>query len=219
MMKIISTISMFMVFAFLISCKKDLAELNKNPNYNVAADEAKLFRSALISGVGNYNNDVSVEQWGLMNYMMYFADRTGISPSKEYQIPTGKDAFWDNKYADVLSNIREVIKITQNTDKTNEFAVAQIWEVYQFHILTDLWGNIPYSDALKGITELNFTPKYDKQRDIYFDMLAKLKQSAEMLDISKPLFPNSASGANYTSADLIFSGDILKWIKLNNCIL
>ncbi len=62
-----------------------------------------------------------------------------------------------------------------------------IWKAYTFQILTDTYGDIPYFEAGKGYP-LNITyPKYDKQQDIYNDLLNELEQASAALDASKPI--------------------------------
>jgi hypothetical protein len=72
-----------------------------------------------------------------------------------------------------------------------------------FHRLTDLYGDIPYFDAGKGL-DGQFQPKYDLQSDIYPDMLKELEESANLLDASKPTFGPS---------DLFYDGNTTQWKK------
>src|SRR4029078_6527289 len=85
-------------------------------------------------------------------------------------------------------------------------AVMQSWV---FLGLTDLWGDIPYSEALKGDVGGSLKPKYDAQKDIYYGMLKTLTDvSASM----KTVTTDPALG----SADPIYKGDIAKWLKFSN---
>jgi hypothetical protein len=67
-----------------------------------------------------------------------------------------------------------------------------------------LYGDIPYSDAARALTEKNYAPKYDPQSEIYNDLLSELEESINAFDASQPTFGN---------ADLIYGGDISKWKK------
>jgi hypothetical protein len=80
--------------------------------------------------------------------------------------------------------------------------MVQILKVYEFHQLTDVAGDIPYSEALRG--KGNLTPKYDTQKDIYLGMLNQLDAAANSFDASKPTFG---------SGDLFYKGDVTKWKK------
>jgi hypothetical protein len=76
--------------------------------------------------------------------------------------------------------------------------------------MTDLYGDIPYSEAGKGFIEGIVAPKYDSQESIYMDMLSEISQAVESFDASKKTFG---------SADLLFDGDIDKWKKFGNSLL
>lgn len=195
----------------LVACKKDLAELNINPNEPSGTDPNYLFRYALQQGTGNYNSDVNLEQWGLMNWTMFMAGRGGVEPGKEYLIPSGKDDFWREQFASSLSNTQVIIDMAkENTDMINMRAAAIIWKINLSHKLSDLWGDMPYSDALQGISELNYAPVYDSQEAIYKSMLDALKMAVESFDHEKEFFE--------IDADLIYQGDINKWIAFGNSL-
>ncbi|MFH0895705.1 MAG: SusD/RagB family nutrient-binding outer membrane lipoprotein, partial [Bacteroidota bacterium] len=184
---------------------------NKNPNETLTTDSEYLFRYSLKQGIGSYNSDVNLKQWGLMTWMMYFAPRGGVEPGKEYVVPTGKDAFWTEQYADALCNINEVILVTDGDDAlVNKNAAARIWRVWLFHRITDLWGSVPYSDALKGLSDLNYTPAYDTQESIYLNMLDELTQAEAKMDAAKTFFD--------PSADLICKGSVNNWKIFANAL-
>src|SRR5690606_31611114 len=77
---------------------------------------------------------------------------------------------WQTVYPRDLKNIQDVVDRTAgNPDQVNIHAAARILRVMIFARLTDLYGDIPYSEAIKGYTEGKLLPKYDKQSDIYAD--------------------------------------------------
>jgi len=194
--------------AFLNAC--DLTELNKNPNEPDTTNPDYLFTRALISGIGEYNSNVNVNQWTLMDWCMNFAWYLGHEEGKEYYQPAAKDQLWNEMYTNALSNTFEIIKLTENNPgDINKLAIARIWRAFLFHQLTDLWGDIPYSDALKAIDYNVLTPAYDKQEVIYKDLLKELKEASDQFNPEMESFGNS---------DLIYSGDIAKWKKFANSL-
>ncbi len=217
-MKYIIKINIVLIVILLFTgCKKDLTEMNVNPNEPLTANPNYLFSYALQQGAGNYNSDVNLEQWGLMNWAMYMAARGGVEPGKEYIIPSGKDAYWREQYSNALSNLQVIIDMADDNNSSAEYpgisnmkAAAIIWKVNLFHKITDLWGDIPYSDALKGITESNFTPYYDNQESVYKDMLEQLKGAVSMFDPELPFFD--------PSSDLIYAGNMNQWIAFSNSL-
>ncbi|MEI7981084.1 MAG: SusD/RagB family nutrient-binding outer membrane lipoprotein [Bacteroidota bacterium] len=192
-------------------CKKNLTELNVNPNDPLTTDPNYLFRYALQQGMGNYNSDVTVQQWSIENWIMYMAARGGPEPGKEYILPSGKDDLWNEQYANALANTQAIINLVgDDPESVNMVAAAMIWKVYLFQRITDLWGDVPYSESLKGISELNLSPAYDSQKDIYYDMLATLKTAAALFNDKKKFFD--------PGADLFYQGSMILWIKLANSL-
>jgi hypothetical protein len=82
--------------------------------------------------------------------------------------------------------------------------------------LTDYYGNIPYSEAMKGITEKNFAPAYDQQQTIYADLLKELEEASAALT---PLVPTNRNDQAFATADLFYEGDIAKWKKFGYSLM
>ena len=208
--------SKYILFFFFIigfaGCKDNLTELNVNPDQPLSTDPNYVFNYVLQQGMGNYNSDVTLEQWGLMNWVMYMAARDGVEPGREYEVPGGKDAFWREQYTNTLSNAQLIVDMAaDDPTMVNMKAAAEIWQVYVFQIITDLWGDIPYTDALKGMTNLQFTPAYDRQQGIYNALIEKLQNAVSAFDPSQKFFnPES---------DLVYDGDISKWEAFGNSLM
>lgn len=98
-------------------------------------------------------------------------------------------------YNGVLFDLQTILNTP--TASKSQMAVAKILQQYIYWVLTDSWGDIPYSEALKGVELI--TPKYDKQEDIYKGILSTLASASAELD---------GSGI---SGDIIYNGSIAKW--------
>ena len=112
-----------------------------------------------------------------------------------------------------MKTLAEVIRQTgpdgTNPGWTNLHHIAQVMYIIPMHIMTDLYGNVPYTEANKGVENI-FFPKYDNQELIYKDMLDKLESAAT----------NIGSGPDEVgSADLLYGGDFAKWKKLANSLM
>lgn len=120
--------------------------------------------------------------------------------------------FFTALYRDVLIDLREVKKIVNaneflNADiKANQLAIAELMEIYVWHVLVDTYGDIPYSEALQGVD--NLLPKYDDDATIYADLFARLDVALSQL--------NSAD--SFGSADLIYNGNTNNWKKFGNSL-
>ncbi|MCB0572582.1 MAG: SusD/RagB family nutrient-binding outer membrane lipoprotein [Phaeodactylibacter sp.] len=95
-------------------------------------------------------------------------------------------------------------KLAAGEEVANKLAAARIWRVAMFHRITDLYGDVPYSEAGKAYLEGIDFPSYDPQSEIYADMLKELEEACAQFDAGQP---------TYGSADFIYGGDIDKWKK------
>lgn len=121
------------------------------------------------------------------------------------------DRAYNNQVRDIvdLKNSLER-KMANGESVSNLLAVAKIWRAVIFMRLTDLYGDIPYSEAGLGFIEGITKPKYDAQEFIYTDMIAEIQAALNMFDASQPTFG---------SADIIYGGDIDQWTKFGNSLL
>lgn len=181
----------------LASCNKaSLTDLNKNPNATETAIPEYLFTGAILATPA-YNYSVLAEG---MQYFSTYKEVPAIGD--KYYSFNGTVAPFDSFYVSKLNRLIQLQSLVQGPDDVNKNAIVQILKVYEFHQLTDVAGDIPYSDALKG--KGNLTPKYDTQKDIYVDMLNQLDAAANSFDGSKPSFG---------SGDLLYKGNVTKWKK------
>lgn len=117
--------------------------------------------------------------------------------------------WWTLGYTGQIANLVDAEYRTKDDPaKTNINAVLNIYKVYIMSVITDLYGDVPYSEAGKGYLESIFNPKYDEQKDIYYDFFTVLSKAAEQLDPSKDAI----------TGDVIYDGDVTKWKKFANSL-
>jgi hypothetical protein len=124
--------------------------------------------------------------------------------------PSNTTPIWVNFYQSVLKQVVYVIDKTKaDQNKTNLYNEARIWKCYAFMILTDTYGDIPYSEAAKGFLEGISKPKYDKQELIYKDILKELDEASAALDATKTT----------SVGDILYGGNIVKWKRFGYSLL
>lgn len=192
---------LFAAACLLLSCKKELVDLNKNPNALENVIPKYLFTSSILREMGL--DSLGAEDV-LMQAMQQEATYTEVTGTGDKYINDNfVRARW-SAYSSSLNQIQIVINNLKDDPKSvNKLAAARIWRVYVFHHLTDLYGDVPYSEANKGLEGL-YQPKYDLQMDIYEDMFKELEESANTFDASKPTFGSS---------DLFYDGNTTQWKK------
>lgn len=111
---------------------------------------------------------------------------------------------WNDIYVTSLNNLKALNTKAEANDKPNYAGIAKILTAFCLAIATDYWGDVPYSEALKGSEIIQ--PKYDSQEEIYTTIQQLL--DAAIVDIDKNS-PSRPAGDDY-----YFSGDMSKWKKL-----
>ncbi len=205
-------IKYILIFTILLSswgCQ-DFDELNQNPTKSTDIDAGLMIPTIQMRQSENH------QEWA--RYLAYPAgfmnQWTGYWGTIEYggrgqRYDNYMEQMWISYYPIIIRDVVDAIERTNGlSDKTNVNAIARILKVQCFHKLTDTYGDVPYFEAGRGAFDLNFTPKYDKQEDIYNDMLNELKEAAEALDAS----------ADEVTYDLYYGGDVNKWKKFANSL-
>ncbi|MCE6990178.1 SusD/RagB family nutrient-binding outer membrane lipoprotein [Dyadobacter sp. CY323] len=191
--------------AFLTACSDDLEDINKNPNEAITAQPDYLLANAIKSNADIIlGSDASMETTTL--YVQHWAKIQYTDPDKYTASLTNIQNVWTNLYSQGLTDFSTLIKLGEEAGNPNYQAVGLILKSWSFQILTDLYGDIPYSQAVK-IDEY-LTPKYDAQKDVYIGLLADLKKAGDQINV----------GGNPIAGDLIYAGNMTKWKKFANSL-
>lgn len=123
---------------------------------------------------------------------------------------------WNSLYGTYARNLADIINICNKRNAENEdnkldnkIAMARILKAWVFARVTEVYGDIPYSEACLPVEIAVLQPKYDSQKSIYEDIFKELKEAAAQLN---------ASNESYGSADLMYGGDVVKWKKFANSL-
>ncbi|MEN8186835.1 MAG: SusD/RagB family nutrient-binding outer membrane lipoprotein [Bacteroidota bacterium] len=204
------TFSFGLVF---ISCQSSLEDIYDNPNAVTTIDDAALFTKA--------TRDLFIQTTGRSTYGFtgqyahYFV--AGSSERRPDQYGDNFDGdyndFSEDMYGGVIRHIEEVLMITSTEGTKNDLrnAMANVIAVMGYTVITDAYGEIPYTEGGKGKTEGIINPKYDTQEYIYKDLIERLSESIAILKIANP-----AEG--YPESDPIYDNDLNKWVRLANSV-
>lgn len=201
-------------------CTKDFDKINTNPaSYNQSNfDPNFLLTTAEVAYTGSY--DFAYDTWRAnliycSPMIQGFATVLSYWNGDKYTLSTGYTAaYWgfsgDGAYYEQLKPIVDIIQST--TDKPqykNLHEVARIMRALIMERITDLYGDCPYFDAGMGYYNKDYFPKYDKQQDIYNDMLKEVEDAVSKLD----------PAADIPTGDVIYKGDIAAWQKFGNTLI
>ncbi len=207
----IKLFSIVCAFSFIAACTDKFEELNTSPNDPEAVDPLFLLTSAQELMLDELY-DVSINGAAGMVLSQYWMQNEYTEESLYQYRPADVQGFWNNFYLQ-LKDLDQIIVLNRETPddnaaiSNNQIAVAKILKVWGFQTLTDVFGDIPYFEALSG--ETNPAPVYTPQSEIYPDLIVQLDSALLLLEPSE---------GGVGSADLIYNGDLVKWQKFANSL-
>jgi Starch-binding associating with outer membrane len=192
-----------------IGCKKGYLDVNTNPNQSTAADPSLVLPAALATTVANwYPGPTYIAEWmGSWAVSGSYA-LSGSDPGPTYKQTTGiGDGLWQSVYDNMEDYQYIEDKANANGQPFLEGA-ARIMKAFNYQHLVDLFNDVPYSQALKGVAFLR--PTYDKGMDVYDSCFVELQKGIDLI--------NSAGITVSSSSDIMFAGDKDSWMQFANTI-
>lgn len=198
--------------AFLVSCEK-LTDINRSPNSVLSEPDEYLFTNAAKWTLSESRQTLSRGQimftgpWSHMLAMGYAEDQYNINYDTD-----DENILWSDLFGTQLAQSNNLVKLT-GTDGINPNPVrntmAKMLTYISYIKITDLYGDIPYTEGGKGISENIILPKYDTQEYIYKDIIAKLKEAITV-------FEGATVAQGYGVADPFYAGVPSQWVKFAN---
>ena len=198
------------VMGIISSCEKGLTEMNVNKVDPTAINPYLQMNGSIIDSWPD------TQLWPVYHYaivqQIFTPTGSSVQGANYNQISYGfnYDVIWNSYYTNAAKQIVDVVaKTKDNPMRQNIYNAARIWKAYLFMVITDTYGDIPYFDAGKGYLEEVVFPGYDKQEDIYKDILKELDEASLALNASE-----------FTSKeDIMYGGNIAQWKKFGNSLL
>lgn len=194
-----------LITLLMVSCD-DFGDLNVDPN-----NPSQVRTELLLTSAQRDMSDVVGAFMGTL-WVQYIGE-TQYTEDQEYRTVNADFNGW---YTGPLQDLQTIIDLNSDDatkgdvlsggSNANQIAVARILKAYFYQMITDRWGMVPYSEALQG--RENLQPAYDSQTAIYEGIISELKQAADQVDL------NSAA----VTGDILFSGDMQKWINFANSL-
>ncbi|RAK65292.1 SusD/RagB family nutrient-binding outer membrane lipoprotein [Hymenobacter edaphi] len=198
------------------SCEKFL-DINTNPNAFTAESVtpdvvlAQALNTTAAIYTGNTPSYNSYASWAA-GYWTKTNTVSGYGEEQTYNYSTSYYAgLFDNTY-DNLNDYNIIQTRGTATGYPNHAAIGRIMKAYGFLLLVDQYGDIPYSQALKGAGAV--TPSYDKAQDIYKDLVVQL--TGAVADINTAAA--DASSRAVGTEDIVFGGNMTKWKQFANSL-
>ncbi|RYY58876.1 MAG: SusD/RagB family nutrient-binding outer membrane lipoprotein, partial [Chitinophagaceae bacterium] len=205
-------VSVVLLVLTFTSCTKKFEEINTDPTQFTELTPAiipQAFAKAEYQGIyadpGIYQlvRNLFVDYWS-----QYYATVDPGVPTDRYVLRADWVFYqWGSHYASTWPTLKQVIEATEGRDAPAN-AIAKIWKAYIFHVTTDFYGPVPYFQAGSG----DLSIPYDSQESIYDDMLKTIDTAVTVLKtVDQSIKP-------FGTSDLIYAGDIPKWIRFGNTL-
>lgn len=203
------------VLAMSTGCNKD--KFNINRNINQPTDSTVTYDVVLPAAL-HASGTIIANQWGVtQNWMGYWARSGTYAPNvveETYEITTAfGNGIWNSCYDNNYDY--QIIQSKAAVAGAGFYeGIARIMKAHNFQILVDVYGNVPYSQALKGSG--NPTPAYDNGIDIYKDLFRQIDAGIDL--IKAAVVTTSNPNRNIATNDIMFAGDKTKWVKFANTL-
>jgi hypothetical protein len=197
------------VSLLLTSCTKDFEKINTDPNNTPNALPQQLLAPALVNTLTynmirnrNFNNE-------LMQVTVDLGDGDGKVFRYDYRA-NWADYLYNGLYSE-LSNFKDIYKVASGEVNYNPsyMGISLICQSWIYSILTDTYGDIPYTESNLARDSNIYEPKFDRQKDIYLDIFQKLEEANTLL---------AQNRAIVGSSDPVHKGSISRWRKFGNSL-
>lgn len=185
---------------FIPSCTNEFEEKNTNPNAINDVTPNLLLPGIIRTSV----NEMLSQSWGIGNIVIQHTAKIQFVSEDRYTWGD-RSGLWNNMYNN-LRNVQLLLELSERNNANNYRGISLIIRAWMYSLLTDAYGDVPYTEAIQGVTGV-FQPKYDTQESIYEGILADLTTANTLLGPGESVV-----------GDLIYGGDVNKWKKLANSL-
>lgn len=195
--------------ALVGACDEGLTDLNVNPNEPIEVGAEYLFTNAVEASVSRVMG-ASLNLDGVGLWVQHYAEMR-YSEDDRYVLPDARvQTHWNGFWAGPMQDFNEVVTKGRELNRPNIQGMGVVMRAWNQQVITDLWGDVGYSEALQGRTPgSGNTVAYDPQQAIYTGLLAELRDAAALFD---------PAAVRMGNADLIYQGDPAKWRRFANSL-
>ena len=195
---------------FAAACNSDrLTSVNNNPNSPTDAPSGALFVNAARNGVGRWLDGVGGTRYAFLSQHLAEVQYPDADAYVRLLAPTTSAPLFDRSYSVELYDFQVLIRRGRAANQPGLWGPALVMKSWEFGILTDVFGDVPYTQAFLADSGI-LQPRFDTQQSIYTDLFARLTEAATAL---------SASPANVLGgSDPIYDGSPTAWARFANSL-
>ena len=208
MKKLVQHTLLAAAFLFAGACDQGFDELNTNEIEPTAIDPAFILNTAIVNA--SFPGGILIYDMGIVQQIV--TPNSGVLTGANYNQDNrnATEDIWIDYYRGVIRHTADVIAQTRDVpERSNLYNMARIVQAYGFMVLTDTYGDVPYSEAGRAFPDQIVFPAYDAQPAIYDGIIQELTQATAALNAGQPT----------EAAEVAYGGDIERWQKLGNSLL
>jgi len=218
MIKIFKRLIALSTVVLFVGCEKDFKEVNTNPYAITAIDPALLFAGAQRTNHGSWVAENTIIQQFVTPYNQGATQGFSFNANID-----GNQNAKFGEYTGSIKNLTQALNILgTSTTRVNLQSMIRIWKAQVFMGLVDDYGDVPYLEAGKAVSDAIFYPKYDDDAAIYDDLYKEFKAAIAALNpagdyVSADLFYGANAQASVKTSNA--ADQVAKWKKLGNSLL
>ncbi|MFO8233305.1 MAG: SusD/RagB family nutrient-binding outer membrane lipoprotein [Longimonas sp.] len=201
------------VAIFFTGC--DLTDINDDPNASSEARPNYLFTNATKDIAETYWGAFTLGRFGNL-YAQYWTQNQYTAEDR-YRFPQERSGVLNGMWGDyylAIQDLQEIIDLNENApeeaapfgDNDNQIAMSKIMQAWTYHVMTDMWGPIPFDEAIGG--NENPVPEYNSQEEVYNGILTMIDDALGRIN----------TDAAALQGDVVFGGDMTQWALFGNAL-
>ncbi len=207
-----TSIKIILCMVIIFASCEDWLDINQDPNNPDEANEELTLAAGISSVAYVYGGRYQVLGALWSQHWTQSLGATQYSGLDSYDISSST---YDNRqfgelYTGALKNFEYIRDLSRKNEKYNYYIMATVMQAYTFHILADLYDQIPFSEALKG-EEGTITPAYENGQDIYDSLITRI-------DYALASDYENDDLEDVGSEDILFDGKIDRWVEFANTL-
>lgn len=211
-------ILLVLVLLFSGACDQDFVEVNTDPYAVTDVDPALLFAGGQRTQLGTWAAEHTIVQ----QFVNPYNQGATLGFNFNEDIEGVNNSNWNQLYPGPIRNLTQALILLEQeeTPRPNLESMIRIWKAQAFMGLVDTYGNVPYSEAGRVVSDLIYNPEYEDDEVIYNDLYSEITNALATLDpgadfVSEDLFYGSNGSNSTTDA----ATQVEKWKKLGNSLL
>lgn len=204
-----------LVLSLITACNEDFLDVNTDPNnptsvtLDLALPVAQTYTASSIYGTGARHTN-TIGNLYMYNWSQAYGFSWYLEEFQYLVAPSFYEQIWDYQYQNALKQYH-VLDVEGEGTTNNYFrAISKIMKSFHFQVLVDMYGDIPYFEALQRGG--NITPAFDDAEAVYDDLIVQLTTAIEMINDA------GADAINPGNQDVMFGGDMVNWVAFANTL-